>query len=332
MSGIFQGDILIKMAIELGLEDFKKNPWLVDHMLSDLVDIPYLKDKYGQKQIDACKEWIKTTPINIVLRGRDDKDEFPLVSIELGTSPEKEDMKHMADQSAETMLLLPEQIGKPIPYVVKPVQNFTYDNGSGLLTFDTTPVGYSKVAPGQVVVDPATGNGYIIQDVVIQEGIQLEAGLNITAASLGILPKNRLYAARVEHTFFQETYNVGCHAHGDPQTMLWLWSIVKYSILRYRESLLEANGFAQSSITSGPPDKEGAWTTPGGEKAWSRYISLNGQVENSWVKSPRRFIEAVNLQESATSFKGGIKILSNSEPDDEETEKSESWYPIKDES
>ncbi len=120
MPGIFQGDIIIKTAIDLGIEDMKKNPWLIDHMLSDLLRNPYLKEKYGAKQIEACKEWFRNAQIDIVLRGRDDKDRLPCVTIQVGPSNEKPEMKSMADQSTEKAVLLPGKIGKPIPYIVKP--------------------------------------------------------------------------------------------------------------------------------------------------------------------------------------------------------------------
>src|ERR1035437_480512 len=130
--GMFQLDTTIKTAIELGLEDMRKNLWLIDHMLEDMVKNPYLKDKYGQKQIDACKEWFANNQIDIYMRNRDDKDRFPCITITTGTDNEKDDMKSMADQSAETVILMPGQIGKPIPYIVKPFVPTGYDQASGI--------------------------------------------------------------------------------------------------------------------------------------------------------------------------------------------------------
>jgi|SRR5581483_1364514 len=313
MAGIFQGDIIIKTALELGIEDMRKNPWLIEHMLLDLKKNTYFSDKYGQKQIDACKEWLANNQIDVYMRGRDDKDRLPCVTIEMGGSSEKEEMKHMADQSTEKVVLLPNQINKPIAYVLKPFTITNYDNTSGEVTVDPS-IDLTSVAPGMILVDPTTGQGYVIQDV-IGEGLLLEPALDITATVFGIVPENQFYEARVEHSFFQETYNIGCHAHGDPQNLLFLWSIVKYSILRYRESLLEANGFMESSVSSTEPDFDGAFTTPGGEKAWTRGISLTGQIENTWIKSPRRIIESVGLKKKTnTGYIGGISIISNTDP------------------
>lgn len=324
MPGIFQGDIIIKTAIDLGIEDMKKNPWLLDHMLSDLVKISYFRDKYGEKQIEACKEWFRNTQIDVYMRAREDKDRLPCVTIQMGPSNEKIDMKTMADQSTEKAVLLPNKIGKPIPYIAKPFTPLGYDDDTGIVSVPNS-IDLSVVNAGMILVNPATGQGFLIQGV-IDGGIQLEPNLPFEASQLGVVPQYQYYVARVEHSFFDETYMIGCHAHGDTQNVLFLWSIVKYSILRYRESLLEANGFAESSISSAGPDFDEAFTTPGGEKAWARFMTLNGQTENSWIKAPHRVVEATVLRKkSGSGYIGGISIISNTDP--AIIDKSEqSWY------
>ena len=313
MPGIFQGDIIIKTAIDLGIEDMKKNPWLIDHMLSDLLRNRYLRDKYGEKQIEACKEWFRNAQIDVYMRERDDKDRLPCVTIQMGPSNEKEDMKSMADQSPEKAVLLPNKIGKPIPYIVKPFTPAGYEETNGLVSVPEA-LDISLVEAGMILVNVATGEGYLIQGVT-EGAIQIEPNLEIAVCQFAVVPQYQFYVARVEHSFFDETYVIGCHAHGDPQNVLFLWSIVKYSILRYRESLLEANGFAQSSISSAGPDFDDAFTTQGGEKAWARFMTLNGQTENSWIKAPHRVIESVVLRKkSSTGYIGGISIISNTDP------------------
>jgi hypothetical protein len=320
MAGIFQGDIFIKAAIENGMDDMRKNPWLIDHMLGDLASNPYTAAKYGQKQIDACKEWFLNNKINVFMRGRDDKDELPCITIEIGSSNEKEPMKSMGDSSSETVVLMPQEIGKPIPFVVKPFDT-SYENSTGHVP---VPSGLDSVAIGMILVDPSTGHGYQIIGMD-DEGVFIEEDLELDTTRFAIIPQFQFYKARVEHTFFQETYNVGCHVHGDPQVLLWLESIVLYSILRYRESLLEANGFAESVVSRGNPDLNGNFATEGGETAWSRYITLSGQVENTWIKSPRRVIEKATVKDGMT---GGITIMSNLDSTFDATQ--EAWTTIND--
>lgn len=315
---IFASDMSIKTMIELGLDDIRKNPWLISDILSDCVTNPYLAEKYGQSQIDSCKEWFLNNQVDIYMAERKDKDRLPCITINLGNSQEKDDMKHMGDQSSEVVKLLPRDINKPIPYVVKPFTTFTYDSSTGIVTIPST-VDLKSVAVGMILVDPATGNGYAILDVA-SVGILIDQNLTLTATQFAVVPQFQFYQARVEHAFFQETYKIDCHTHGDPQSLLWLHSIVLYSILRYRESLLEANGFGQSSISSSDMYANPAYSGPGGEIAYSRSITLTGMVENTWIKAPKRIIEKVALGNGLNAgFTGGIKILSNFDtaiPDD----------------
>lgn len=327
--GIFQADLTIKTAIELGINDMRKNSWLIDDVLSDCLINPYLKDKYGQKQIDACKEWLLNNEVDIYMRHRDDKDRLPCITITLGNSQEKAQMKTMGDASTESVILLPNQIGKPIPYIVKPFAPISYDSTTGELTVDINTVDISGVTEGMILVDPDTGEGFLIQDSTA-DAIIIEPNIELNASTLAVVPQFAYYKARVEHSFFDETYNIGCHAHGDPQVLLWLHSIVIYSLLRYRESLLEAQGFSEIIINSTDMSEDPTYTGAGGEKAFVRYVTLNGQVENTWIKSPRRYIENAALKEKlADGYAGGIKILSNLDTDDLIDITEETWYTKK---
>jgi hypothetical protein len=244
------------------------------------------------------------------MRPRNDKDELPCVSITPGNTPEKPEMKTMADLSTETRILMPLEIGKPIPFVVKPFTPTSY--ASGEVGIDPTTPGFDVIAPGMILVNPANGTGYVILGT--GDGtIQIEEELSIDATQFAVVPKYSFYEARVEHTFFQDSYTITCQTHGDPQTLLWLHTIVLYTILRYRESLLEGNGFAESSVSSGEimenPNYIGSNE---GEQSYLRMIQLTGQVQNSWIKLPRRFIETVIVKDNdCCEISSGIKILSN---------------------
>jgi hypothetical protein len=310
-SGIFCGDVIIKAAIDRGLDDLRKNPWLIRHAFSSLLATPYIADKYGKKQVEAVTEWFLNNRVDIYMRPRNDKDILPCVTITPGSCPEIPDMKHMADLSTETVILMPLEIGRPIPFVVKPFTPLSYDSSTGEVGIDITLPGFSSISPGMILVNPSTGEGYKILEVT--SGIlTIEADLNIDATQLAVVPQYAYYEARVEHTFFQDNYVITPEAHGDPQTLIWLHTLVMYSILRYRESLLEANGFTQSSVSSGEIMEDPNYT--GEEIAYIRPIYLTGMVRNSWIKLPRRFIETVAIQEvECNETIGGIQIISNEE-------------------
>ena len=156
---IAQQDVILKTAITLGLEDFKKNLWLVDDLLSDLVVNEYFEDKYGEEQVKAMKEWITNNQIDIYMIHRKDRDRMPCITITLGNSQKRLDYKTMADQSTSNVTLLPSQIGKPIPYIVKPFVPLNYDPSTGAMSIDQNTIGIQNVSSGMILVNPKNGQG-----------------------------------------------------------------------------------------------------------------------------------------------------------------------------
>src|SRR5665213_2258564 len=199
---IYLADIRIKAAITLGLEDIAKNDWLLADILGDTVGNEYLRRFYSG-QIESCKQWLANNRITVAMSDRDDKLEFPAITIELGESTEKAELKHLGDLSTEKVHLSPNHVNKPIPYVTNPTAG-TYTTGNaqitgsqiGIFTFSSN-VDLAIVAPGMVLADPLTGNGYVVEGVIGPNQIQLLPNLNLNAAKYGIIPKYQYYETRI---------------------------------------------------------------------------------------------------------------------------------------
>jgi hypothetical protein len=326
---IFQLDMVLKSMVELSLEDMRQNPWLIDDMLSICISNPYLNQKYGQKHIDACKEWFLNNNIEVYLRPRMDEDRSPCINIVPGPADEKDEMKHMGDASTEVATLLPKQIGKSISYIVKPFTPTGYDMDTGMVYVENS-VNLENVRQGMILVNPTTGEGVVIQEVTTN-GIMIESNISLNATQLAIVPQYQYYRAAVEHTFFQETSQILCHSHGDPQTVLWLHSIVLYAVLRYRENLFEGLGFTQTSVRNSSLSEDSNYSGPNGEQAFVRSVTVTGMTENTWIKTPHRIIEYINLKEKTQDgMVGGIKILSNEDSPEFIDKTEEIWYTKKD--
>jgi hypothetical protein len=321
MAGVFQGDVILKAMVDLGLEEMRKNLWLLDHAFESLTAMPFLADKYGKANIEAAKEWFKNNKVNVYMRPRNDKDELPCVTIFPGSSNEKPEMKSLSDLSSYKKILKPNEIGKPINYIVKPFTPEGYNPATGEVFVANGLTGLSTVVPGQILVNPKTGQGFVIQSTT-SDSIVILPNQNIESAQFAVVPEFQKYEARIEHTFHQESYTVGVHCHGDPQSLMWLWTIVLYTIYRYREVLLEGNGFAESVISNSEFMDDPNYEGPNGESAYLRYITITGQVEESWIKAPKRFIESISLKD--------IEIISNLNDASLIDQTNSIWYTIKD--
>ncbi len=318
-------DIVIKTAIETALQDLRANPWLLDDVFGNLLCDTDSSDIYGKKEIDRAKEWFLNTKIPVVMRFRVDKDVLPCVTITLGSSTEKADMMTMADLSTVTDTLLAQDIGKPIPYMIQPFTPVAYNKTTGAITVPED-IDLSIVQPGQILANPTNGNGYTVVDTG-PNTIFIGAGITMTAQTLGLVPQFAFYKARREHTFFQENYVLGCHVASDPAPLLWLHSLVSYCLLRYKEALLEKRNFTQSTFSSS--DMTPNHSFDGVDKAYSRYITLTGMTEMSWLKAPSRIVEAVRIYDPTALNLGGLKIISNlTSPDDLLEDPNQSWTTI----
>jgi hypothetical protein len=256
---------------------------------------------------------------------RDDKLEFPCVVIEMGSSNEKESMKSMADLSYQSIKLMPNNINKPIQFVTKPIGGGTYSSATGAFSFNAD-VDLNAVSPGMILVNPATGTGFVIKSVTVANQVNLLPNLVFTPALYGIIPEYQFYEAKIGHTFMQENYRIICNSM-DQQSILWLHSIVVYSLLRYRQTLLEHDGFAESTISSSKmfpnPDYSDA-----GQIIWSKEANITGQVEQTFIIQPHRIIENISLG-NANGYEGGVKILSNT-TDSQEDLSTVNWSTLQD--
>jgi hypothetical protein len=321
---IFAGDVIIKTAIELGLEDLKKSPWIIDDIFSDFIENPYLAQKYGMKEIQRAKEFFFNNKIHIFMHHRIDKEEFPCVTIGVGSSSEDKSLATLGDQSVNVQDLDPDKINQPLTFIIPEFTPNSYVSSTGTMTLPSSD-NFQYVSEGMILVDLDTGSGYIVRSKKAGNKIVITAGTELSGDRYAIAPKYQFYRARAERIISQETYNIGCHAHGDPSTLLFLYAIVKYSLLRYREGLLEYNNFQLSTISSSEMVENQSF---GADNVFSRYITLTGQVEESWLKTPFRVIEAVDIKEEDGS--SGIKICAN-EVTIEGSEESENdlWTTIK---
>jgi len=331
INGIFQGDLIIKAAVELALDDMRKNPWVIHDVFSSLIENPILSQRYGLKEINRAKEFILNNNIPVYMAQRIDKMEYPCITISIGASNEDKSLATLGDQSVAFEDYAPNQIGKPIKFLVSPFKPSSYDPETGIVEIPDSVEEYRYIDKGMLLLDPKTGGAFVIEGKAGTHGLQIEVGSKLPKGELAIIPQYHIYRARRERAISQEQYNIGCHAHGDPSTLIFLFSVVKYALFRYREGLLEYNNFQLSNLSATDMIRNDNLAE---ENVYSRWITLSGQVEESWVKTPKRFVEAIDLndpdREEGVVYDTGIKIISNADTLDE-SEDGDVWVTIDEE-
>jgi hypothetical protein len=306
---IFTGDIVLKNLMTQSFEDMRQNTWLIQDVLYGTTN-PALGKTYSQ-EVKNATDWFSSNKINVFLKNiNGDKIDFPCITIGLGSSSERSDMATMADFSEITEILTPSTIGKPIPFVVPPFVPISITNPSGLVKLPTT-VNTQLISVGMSFLDPQTGNAY---PIINQDSngfyVAPNSMLGATFQNLAVIPQYPIYKARRERAWFDETYVVGCHVVGDVSTLLYLHAIAVYSILRYRQVLLEQRGFMQSSISSSDIMNNTNFSGyVGGDKVFSRNITISGIVENSWLKQPQRYVENIAINPSGSAVDTIVPVV-----------------------
>jgi hypothetical protein len=206
--GIFQGDIIVKSAVEIGLKELKANPDLIDDVLASLPQDDLTSDRYGSKTITQCKKWFADTEVETLLGLKFRYMEKPaIVAIELGDENENE-----------------------------------------------TTIGDRNYEP--------------IEDHPRKPGIR----------------------RCVESLHADASYTVAVFAHGEPELMLFLQSLVLFQLLRRKEDLLDARGYAVSKFSMGTA----ALIEPNTrEMIYLRAIKLHGKVRHGWPKKEGGIIQSV---------------------------------------
>ena len=206
--GIFQGDIIIKSAVEKALKELKADPSLLDDVLASLPQDLVTADRYGDKTISQLRKWFADTEVEVLLGLKFRYMEKPaIVAIELGDEHENE-----------------------------------------------TTIGDKNYEP--------------IEDHPRKPGIK----------------------RAIESLHADASYTVAVFAHGEPEYMLFLQALVLFQLLRRKEDLLDARGYAVSKFSMGTA----ALIEPNTkEMIYLRAIKLTGKVRHGWPKKEGGIIESV---------------------------------------
>lgn len=282
-NGIHQSDVIIRTALVAALADMRANPWLLDYVFSSLPrDAQTFKD-YGEKSVDAAKDWFLKTDVPVSMVPRIDEGRWPRITISLADSQETENT--LGDVHYEPVQF---QSTGDWHALTDPFTPPSYNPQTGKIGLPTTITEDLKVVAGMHIIDHVGREHLILGD---EEGfIFIQAGTIVDLRDAVIKGVKPITAVWMESAAFKETYHIGIHVGGEPVYLTWLHSIVSFALLRYRQALLEARGFERSSITSSDFQKNDTFE---GELVFSRYITVSGVVRNYWPKAITSTIDSV---------------------------------------
>lgn len=281
--GITQLDIIVRNAIEAALMDLRANTWLLDYVFASLPQDDLTKNTYGKATVDRAKEWFLGNFPQVVTGPVMDEMKLPLIEVEVGESSEAVAELSTGDVHWEAT----EENTADSPILAGPFVPASYEAETGTVTLvEALDV---PVFAGQVLID-YRGTKHVIEEVLSDTEIKLPDG-TIADFSRAILKSaDPAWRIEIESASYKETCRVNVYTQSEPEWLIWLHSIVVFSLLRYKETLLEARGYERTVLASTRPRLA---EFSGTEIAFARTIEMSGYVRQYWPKAVHRKVDGI---------------------------------------
>lgn len=292
-TGVFQGDVILRTAVVMALEDLRAHPWLLDYAFASLGFDDLTSGEYGQREVARAKEWFQKTQVRVVHQiSPTNPPPLPIISIQMLSSQELPGEGTLSDTHYQPF----EDNDWDWPTLVGPVTPTSYAAATGTFTLDPKSVPV-VLAPGMVVVS-ASGREYPIVGVNDAAVFAIAPGAVDDFRGMVVKTANPAYLTELESAVFREGYALGAHVDSEPVHLTYLHSILVFILRRYCQSLLEARGFERSVLNSTDFQRDGEELP---EFVYTRYCQISGNVRHVWPKTiAMKVTSAVaQLQESA---------------------------------
>lgn len=275
VNGIVQTDLIVKSALAAGFRDLRNNPILLDYCFASLLHDPTTKEDLRIGQIEAAKAWFLEKEIPILFYPRLDQMQFPCLTVA------QQDSNEGPNNLGDMHQIVSEPGYSPVDITVGPFSPKAYDVTTGIMTLPDQLVPF-YATEAMVVVDNA---GKVFSMVGRGSGSTLVLAPNTVGKFNRITIKSASANAttKLESTYFNEIFSIGCHTQGESVYAIYLSSIVLFALLRYRQSFLEEREFERTTLKLGPVIPLGD-AVNGKENVFSRYIQLSGYVQHGWPK------------------------------------------------
>jgi hypothetical protein len=299
---VFPVDLVVHSALEAGLAELRREPWLLDYAFAGLLNDAATRRQFGAKERDAAKKWYARTDVPV------------LMDFELATTPpyclsialldEGESANTLADVNEDPI----EATQAVQPALAGPFDPKGWDASTATLTLPQSVVDVVVVVPGMLVTDHE-GRAYT---VVSASGstVVLPAGTHADFRSATIRGTQPRLATTLCSVETRHSVRIGCHAAGDSYQLLWLHCIAKFVLLRGRKMQLEGRGFYQTRISSGGFSRDDRWGP--GQLAWTRYVTITGNAKDYWpeTQSSRPVAMGLELAAGEVGFGDGTGTVS----------------------
>ena len=286
--GIFQGDVIIRTAIEAAIADLRARPDELDYIWASLAqdELTRSHEGYGETQISLAKQWFLSNDIPVFANVRvpDNVRKGAFVTISIQKSDETYNTLGDGHWSGV------EAVSGGQPFFGRPFTVSSFDWTTGILTIPDNVASQGALSK-DVVLFTRNGKSFPIVEVISPTSVRVDnQQLRLDLRDLRLRWPPLRHLMPLEGEISREVYGVGCHSYYEPIHALYLYGVIRYALSRYREKYLEGRGFQASSMSVGQLDTDNNFEA---EIGYSRYIQLTGIVHQVWNKDIKASVLSV---------------------------------------
>lgn len=276
ITGIHQGDVVVRTGILAAIEDLRANDWLLEDVFASLPNDLLTKAEYGEREIERAKKWFRSTKIAVLMSHEITDPKLPCISINIGEASE-----------AETTLgdthYVPVQPFARIWPALTPTFQASYGPITGQVIVPDEIAETLVIAPGMQLIDRA-GTAHEILEVIDDKTFMIEPKTADFSKAVikGKQPSGSQTLGSVKH---RESFILGCHVAGEPTHLIYLHSILLFCLYRYKKTLFEARGFERHTVTPTEFRRNEAFEN---EIVFSRHVNLTGYVAQVWPEEEKQ--------------------------------------------
>lgn len=290
-NGIIQADMILKTAIEAGLEELRGLPWLLDFAMQFYLNDELTLKSYGAEQVEVAKNFFLNNHAEVRLDVVAGQAEAPTITITCADGPESwttlGDVAETPTDSVDMQLVIP----RAAALTFTPAG---YDHSTGTITLNSKQT-TASVYQGMRVFDAVNGKTYNILEVLDSTSFIIDVDSDATPPNLKraqVVNANDLMLVSLQSATHRESYQIAVECQGDPVNAIILHSCVLFALYRYKNELLHKRGFENAVI--GKSGLIGPYRGADSQLFFKRGINIRGDVTHTWpgeIKEPVQGVE-----------------------------------------
>ena len=283
MSPIYSADVNIQCFLRMGFDHLVAHPEDLDEIFANFKNDTLWK-QYGEREIDNIKQWVAQNNIPILLSWSIDPSKVPCISVQIAQSTEMVEAAGMEDYMGyeETTAL-----SRTILNYFSPTNILT--EGDEWLVVMPEGFDYSPIRPGFILID-GKGEEYLVTRLC-DKGIYVHReGDDINPTKITVKSSVITSIRKKHQTAIQESIDIGIHGHADQNTVLWMYYMTIWILLRFKPEM-EKRCMELSTFSASDFNRESQYL---GENVFSRFIRVTARSMVTWLDDPEIQIDTFN--------------------------------------